>query len=214
MAQYLKDNLKSKIIDAAKIEFVLKGYEKASMRAIARGAGMTAGNLYRYFKNKEQLYRYFVDPVFDKVSEFLEHNTRNHLGLAELPSSRISKYIKPKNAKKDIIFSVKKFSHFLAKMIKEYPFEFQLLIMDIKNYTVSDGTLRLYDWIENIIIYKIMIERNIRELSVAEKIFAQMLTNSFFEGLETFMREYKRGMDIEPLLFDFIMFYVRKYNTH
>ena len=53
--QTLKEDVREKIIDSAKNEFLEKGIERASMRDIAAGSGMTVGNLYRYFKNKEEL---------------------------------------------------------------------------------------------------------------------------------------------------------------
>ena len=60
MAQTLKEEVKSRIIEAAKAEFYDKGYEKASMRTIAKRAEMTVGNIYRYFENKEAVHAYIT----------------------------------------------------------------------------------------------------------------------------------------------------------
>ena len=50
MAQTLKDDVKARIIESAKEEFLENSYEKTSMRAIASKSNITVGNLYRYFK--------------------------------------------------------------------------------------------------------------------------------------------------------------------
>lgn len=76
--QVLKEELKNGIIEAAKDEFYLKGYEKASMRGIAGKAGITAGNLYRYFKNKDELFESIVNPVYNILFHHIEHHNDEH----------------------------------------------------------------------------------------------------------------------------------------
>jgi len=63
IVQVLKEDVKKNIYQAAVSCFKEKGYEKASMREIAKLAGISAGNLYRYFPNKESLFEYIVEPV-------------------------------------------------------------------------------------------------------------------------------------------------------
>lgn len=43
-------------------EFLLKGYEKASVRTICKKAGVTTGALYFLFENKEKLFHDMVNP--------------------------------------------------------------------------------------------------------------------------------------------------------
>lgn len=61
--QVLKDELRQNIRDAAVETFKEKGYRAASMREIATKADMSVGNLYRYYKNKEELFGYIVQPL-------------------------------------------------------------------------------------------------------------------------------------------------------
>ncbi|MFJ8044685.1 TetR family transcriptional regulator [Kitasatospora sp. NPDC096147] len=44
------------VLEAARAEFAARGYEKASMRAIARAAGVDAALLHHYFGTKDQLF--------------------------------------------------------------------------------------------------------------------------------------------------------------
>ena len=53
---------RNKILAAAKQEFIAKGFEGASIRAIAAEAGVTSAALYRHFENKEALFNALVEP--------------------------------------------------------------------------------------------------------------------------------------------------------
>ena len=53
--QTLKDHMRDRIVKAATKNFRKYGFERAKMRQIAQDAGMTVGNLYRYYKNKRDL---------------------------------------------------------------------------------------------------------------------------------------------------------------
>lgn len=48
---------REQILDAAVTAFAREGFHKASMADIAAAAGMSAGNLYRYFKSKDVIIR-------------------------------------------------------------------------------------------------------------------------------------------------------------
>lgn len=68
--QYLKDNVRQKIYNAAVAEFKASGYQDASIRNIAKNAGISLGNIYRYYENKEALYLAIVQPLMESVREF------------------------------------------------------------------------------------------------------------------------------------------------
>lgn len=55
------------ILDSVKAVFAAKGFEGASMQDLARGAGMSAGNLYRYFPSKSALVEALVEREIDCV---------------------------------------------------------------------------------------------------------------------------------------------------
>jgi AcrR family transcriptional regulator len=65
--QVLKEEVRQRIIKSARREFKKCGFEKASMRSIASSANMTVGNLYRYYKNKEDLYGAIIGSLFDEI---------------------------------------------------------------------------------------------------------------------------------------------------
>lgn len=54
--QTLKDEVRNEIINRALEIFLRDGYLKASVRAIAKSAGISVSNLYNYYKNKEDIF--------------------------------------------------------------------------------------------------------------------------------------------------------------
>lgn len=81
MAQILKEESRIAIIEAAKQEFLEKGYKGASMRSIAKKSHMTVGNLYRYFKNKEAINLSIVGPTFKEIDNALKSLTSNNVSM-------------------------------------------------------------------------------------------------------------------------------------
>lgn len=62
------------LIEAAKQEFLQKGYNKASLRNICSKAGMTTGALYFFFENKEDLYSSIINPPLEELKKMImEH---------------------------------------------------------------------------------------------------------------------------------------------
>ena len=90
-----KTEAHEKIIAAAVREFMIYGFENASMRRIAAEVGLTVGALYRHFPNKEEMFAALVEPTIDelmaKYQAFVEQgyevmkcgNGRDALEIAE-----------------------------------------------------------------------------------------------------------------------------------
>ena len=70
--QYTKQEVRNRILTSAQQEFYEKGYEGAAMRSIAAAAGTSLGNLYRYYRNKQELYAAVVGSVVDECVERTE----------------------------------------------------------------------------------------------------------------------------------------------
>lgn len=60
--QVKKENLKSEILEVARQEFFLRGYEEASLRVIAKKANTSLGNIYHYYTGKEALLSEILNP--------------------------------------------------------------------------------------------------------------------------------------------------------
>ena len=70
--QYLKKEIRERILIAAVEEFKEQGYADASIRNIANNAEISLGNIYRYFTNKEALYFAVINPFMESVKQFVD----------------------------------------------------------------------------------------------------------------------------------------------
>ncbi len=65
--QYQKEDVRNRIVDAAKTEFLRVGYYSASMLQISTKAHVPIGNLYRYFASKSALFDAIVGTVRERI---------------------------------------------------------------------------------------------------------------------------------------------------
>lgn len=61
-----------KIVSAAMREFREKGFEQASMKAVADAVGMTSAALYRHFTSKQDMFAALVQPAIDELKAWEE----------------------------------------------------------------------------------------------------------------------------------------------
>ncbi|MFT3983566.1 MAG: TetR/AcrR family transcriptional regulator [Lachnospiraceae bacterium] len=83
------DTLK-RIIPCAKREFLAKGFERASLRAIAADANMSAAGLYRHFESKEAMFDALVAPLVDTYLRNYEESLLSSYSL--LDTEEIKKF--------------------------------------------------------------------------------------------------------------------------
>ena len=109
------------ILKNAKKEFLEFGFEKASMRSIAKKSGVTAGALYKHFESKEEMFNALAEPAYKKLLSLFDKYTDSVMDDIE--------------ANSDELFndSVKGATEVL-KLIDEYFDEFQLM------FNCSSGT--------------------------------------------------------------------------
>jgi AcrR family transcriptional regulator len=100
--QKKKDTVRKKILERAKQEFIEKGYEGGSLREIASRAGVTKGNIYTYFRNKDELFCELVRPILNVIEhslreqpdfEFIQNYIRNIDESAKISLARMSQYV-------------------------------------------------------------------------------------------------------------------------
>lgn len=91
--QVLKDYVRTNILESARKEFLEKGYAKASMRDIAVNAGITVGNIYRYYESKEYLFEAIVDPTFVEITDLF-----NNIQFEDLKHNESIEYVNFRNA--------------------------------------------------------------------------------------------------------------------
>lgn len=70
--QKLKEEIRQKIINVGKLRFQKEGYENTSMKDIATDAGISIGNIYRYFLTKKHLLNEILGEIEADIEAFFE----------------------------------------------------------------------------------------------------------------------------------------------
>lgn len=65
MARKLDDEKRMRILNAARDAFGAEGFQKTTIKGIARSTGLAPGTIYTYFKNKENLFDEVVVEIWD-----------------------------------------------------------------------------------------------------------------------------------------------------
>jgi TetR/AcrR family transcriptional regulator len=65
----LEQEKRDRILNAALSEFTQKGYDNASTNEIVKGAGISKGLLFHYFKNKKELFFFLYDHFVEIIME-------------------------------------------------------------------------------------------------------------------------------------------------
>ena len=109
--QTKKDSVNAKILTSAEKEFFEKGFSSSSVRDIAKGAGMTPGNLYSYYKGKEELLSALVSEPLREVSELIREFRKGRNidsgALDEVTQAVIGFYLKARKPFMILMFGVK-----------------------------------------------------------------------------------------------------------
>lgn len=77
--QVQKDEVKNRISEAALEEFLVAGYQQASMRNIAAKAGITVGNIYSYYSGKHDLFDKILESTLEEIRNLLSYQVNKNV---------------------------------------------------------------------------------------------------------------------------------------
>lgn len=141
---------KEQIIESARMLFTTYGYKKVSMDEIAEEAQVTKKTIYSYFKDKDELFKYFVLEEIGEMKKIIETNEQKQIPFFEQIHQTIYELLKYKrNAK------------FLVQLTKESE--------NLKNGSVIESLKMLDDSIKQYIKEKLedaILHNYIRQCNV------------------------------------------------
>lgn len=70
--QKLKSEIRQKIIDVGRLRFQKEGFEKTAMKDIASDAGISIGNIYRYFLTKKHILDEILSEIETEIENFFQ----------------------------------------------------------------------------------------------------------------------------------------------
>lgn len=91
--QVIKSEVRDAILESAKKEFAGKGFSASSVRTIAANARTSAGNLYKYYSGKEELFLALVLPVTDECIGMVAENFDTANGKLQLMAAHMANYV-------------------------------------------------------------------------------------------------------------------------
>ena len=135
------EETKKNILEAARTVFVEHGYAQASMRIIAREAGISVGALYLYFRNKEELHLTFVQDWMKQLNDRTHEALLNIDDPIEAIKAFISITIDFARKNKEIIILQRRELGFLfgIDLKREFSRERRRLIADIIRKGIKSG---------------------------------------------------------------------------
>ena len=141
------EETKKNILEAARTVFVEHGYAQASMRIIAREAGISVGALYLYFRNKEELHLTFVQDWMKQLNDRTHEALLNIDDPIEAIKAFISITIDFARKNKEIIILQRRELGFLfgIDLKREFSRERRRLIADIIRKGIKSGVFRECD---------------------------------------------------------------------
>lgn len=132
--QKLKEDIKQKIIEVGKLRFRREGYENTSMKDIASDAGISTGNIYRYFLTKKHLLNEILKELEIEIEDFFSKIPSNYeeiksheifdlmidmtLNIAETKGDTLKVMFKCENENQFVEFKSKVLEMFISKMFE------------------------------------------------------------------------------------------------
>lgn len=180
--QVLKESVREAILESAISEFFSKDYQSANMRDIAQNANITVGNIYRYYKNKKELFDAILEPAEKAIED-----------LTEFDKTIKHKLIQSKEDLDRLI-------QYVIGVIGPYTKEIFIMIFN------STGTHhhKLRNQLENLVIVKVSKYFP----GKFTRSFLEIISKSFVEAVfYIFKNNIQNPQKIRSLLSDLIVFY-------
>jgi len=172
--QYLKDEVKNRIVSAALDEFDQKGFNDASMREIAKNAGIATGNIYRYFAGKDELFKSIMLPVYQRFTALV---------FSEFGSDSDDTFVLA-----DIVDKVMSF-------YGEYSREFMILLDKSEGSAFQDVKETLIALIEKRVKEELLPKLADVGIKIADEFIFYVISSMLVEGVFTILRACKGDSD-------------------
>lgn len=193
---YLKEEVKEKILSSAILKFKEQGYTGASMRLIAKSAGVSLGNVYRYFENKDDLFNAVVGPVYKSYLAFI-YDIDNLI-------QEDGNIIKEELEDSSNIAEINEIKDKLLEICEEHYTEL-LIIMDKSGGTKYENAKQvLITLLDKILNKKFLPFMKSEGSDIQGDDITYIFSASFIESICIILRKYEGGIQIRLLIDRFI----------
>lgn len=195
LMQYLKDEIRQRIMESALIEFQGKGFRDASMRCIAQNAGISSGSVYNYYKNKQTLFHDLVGTVYAEMMSSINE-------ISEIDFREVREYRFNRRAESDSFYAINKTIGTLLDSCKDHNRELFILVEKSKGVgapyeNTKDALIGMLDQILREKLLPSLLEDGIE---IKNHHFTYMLAVSFIEGVCYSLRNYENGAELQVMM--------------
>lgn len=183
--QYLKDEMRNNIIEKALDEFGRKGFEGASMRRIAKSSGSSVGNIYKYFRSKEELFETIIGPVYNEVTDYISRFDRVEL-----------------NYKADSIFF--NLSEKLMEIFTKSSVELSILLNKSDGSRYENCKAAFVSFITKIITDVMEYKLSVQGKRLKDNYVIYLVSNSLVESISIILNEKRDGTEVKKLILNLI----------
>jgi AcrR family transcriptional regulator len=178
--QYLKDEVKNRIIEETLKEFNLMGYKGSSVRNIAANSCTSVGNLYKYFKNKDDLYESVIGTVYSKLMNYIvqfknvEFNNKTQMIFYELMDK-------------------------IIEIFEENSIELSVLFNKSQGSRYEDCKKVFIDFITRIVTENTKYELSLKGKKLKDNFLIYLLSYSLVESIGIILEKKQDGEEVRKL---------------
>jgi AcrR family transcriptional regulator len=185
LMQYQKDEVRNRIIEEALKEFDEKGYEGASIRSIAQNSNTSVGNIYKYFKSKEDLHEKLIGSIYDRFVDYIKQFDKVEL-----------------NDKAEVIFY--KLVDEIMEIFNKNSVEISILLNQSKGTKYENCKSIFSDFVTRIVTEKTQYELSLKGKRLRDNFIIYLVTQSLLESIAIIVRERSDGAEVRKLILNLI----------
>lgn len=186
--QVLKEEMRKRIYDAALKEFYENGFKNASVREIAKGAGMTVGNLYRYFDSKESLFYSIIGPAYESLMQLVG------LSLEKVSAGFDNGFFE-------------ELSEHILKVSREHRIELLILFEGSSGSRYERAKDEMVQVVEGFLKGNILEQLKARRVEIEDAYMFHIIAVNFVDGMTMIGRKYEGGEKLKRVAEQYIAFY-------
>jgi AcrR family transcriptional regulator len=185
LMQYQKDEVRNRIIEEALKEFNEKGYEGASIRSIAKKSGTSVGNIYKYFKSKDELHEKLIGSIYDRFVGYIKQFDKVEL-----------------NDKADIVFY--QLVDEIMEIFNKNSIEISVLLNQSKGSKYENCKSIFTDFVTRIVTEKMQYELSLKGKTLRDNFIIYLISQSLLESIAIIVRQRSDGAKVRKLILNLI----------
>lgn len=183
--QYQKDEVRNRIALEALKEFNEKGYEGASIRSIAKKSNTSVGNLYKYFKSKEELHEELIGSIYNRFVDYIKQFDKVEL-----------------NADAEVIFY--QLANEIMEIFNKNNVEISILLNESKGSKYENCKSIFVDFVTKIVTEKTQYELALKGKKLKDNFIIYLISQSLLESIAIIVKRCSDGEEVRKLTLNLI----------